>query len=86
MKRGVLIVTVAYKPSLGGVAEMTYPVALGFSRAGRDVVVLAPEGDDGGFDVKQPFETVRVLPVESGGLVSKPAQPRARCGSLALEQ
>jgi len=67
MKRGIFVVTTDYKPSLGGVAEMTYQVALGFSRAGWRVVVLAPEGDDNGFDAKQPFETVRVLPVEFGG-------------------
>ena len=53
-----------YKPTMGGIAEWAYQVALTLRRAGWRVVVLAPKGgvETYEFDSPQPFKTLRSIP------------------------
>jgi glycosyltransferase involved in cell wall biosynthesis len=66
MDNSILIYCPDYKPSCGGTAEFAYQVSLTLSQKGWKVVVLACNAEEDNFDSKQPFKTVRKLPVFHG--------------------
>jgi len=66
MKNTVIILSSDYKPNIGGIAEWTYQVAIGFTEYGWRVLLFAPDipskknNDD---KIANSFMTFRIMPV-----------------------